>query len=1252
MRQKVKYFTLLWGAFLAQDSVPESSGDEPVPEKNCPAGYYCDVETGLEYECPVGFYCPEDTFMPIPCPGGTISYLSRLQSIDDCVLCPASYYCPEGQTKDYDCPAGYYCPEGSSQPLDCGTGNYCPEFSGRPTPCPSGTFSEKLNNKDIYSCDNCEPGSIALIEGSSSCVECEEGSFSSLDGTECLLDKECEVGLFNFGDVCLECPPGYNFNAEDVTCIGCEIGTFNSDFASQCRPCDAGSYCPETELSVPVPCLAGFYCPTGAIQPLPCPENQFSIIGAAACSACGENLTPNTNQTRCIQDTPCAPGQEKVLEDEEEIIYKCYDCSPGTFASEDDVCVKCPKGYFSKYNKGISCSDCGLGFYCPETGLIDPIKCPKNFECIGLNAIEASPCDDGFYSLEGDAECFEPNCPAGYLFNEISFNCEACPAGTFFDGEANRCQICPENSVSAIAGAIECQLCPENFFESNREKTACVYKDGEDSQFICPDGLYPVQLLYSQSEDSINQTFNSCDQCSPGQYGVNGECFECPDGSYSSDFGSVSCSVCDTGFVVPNDDKTRCEACPAGTRWTPNNVCAPCTGNQYQPLIAQSICQSCLGLATLESNTKCSLPPASWLCENGQGLNSTGSCQKCSAGTYADKLVCQPCPVGYYQDQEGQSTCKLCLSENIANVTGSNSCDFEMVPLEDSCGTGAFYDYENEECELCPPGTFLNTESKTCVDCPLGCYNRFPGAENGCPHCGPGTYCPFRGMLEPFLCPAGSFCELERNIQPEICSITSFTDFEGAIQCSDCPRGQYSDPSRQVCAACEAGFFASLDDGSCKECPMGTYAPYSGSSECQTCDSGYVNAERTICEPGCPAGHIRKREERPMTVEQDEGGTLITYSIYISCEPCPKGFYQTGTICKECGVQTYNPFESQTECQFCEGRVFDEATQCFDENSSCPAGHFNNGFDCEECPLGTFFPIPGNQPECLPANPGFYCPNTGMVEELSCPAGFYCPENYVSEPFACPAGFFCVIESITPELCVADSSEFEPLAENDRIVLENNIPMQSECIFIVERPADICPTMPPVISPISPVYPPKPEKCDARERRLIQPKDFTIRPEHELNKMAKLCVHTKIFKCGGRAPALTSCHSWRPSAKWSFKENIGHIIQYKNLCEYENKCEWNMPPKPCDDEAPVFPLEPRKQRPSLCWTAKNIGLNRRITMEKCRKTCDQPDAVAVANQRFEYKTGRVRLVDTDFCVSWSPRERFMTLVECRFDIFG
>ena len=102
----------------------------------------------------------------------------------------------------------------------------------------------------------------------------------------------------------------------------------------------------------------------------------------------------------------------------------------------------------------------------------------------------------------------------------------------------------------------------------------------------------------------------------------------------------------------------------------------------------------------------------------------------------------------------------------------------------------------------------------------------------------------------------------------------------------------------------------------------------------------------------------------------------------------------------------------------------------------------------------------------------------------------------------------------------------------------------------------------------------------------------------------------------------------------------------------ENKCEWNMPPNPCDDEAPLIPLKSRKERPSLCWTAKNIGLNRRITMEKCKKTCNQPDAVAVANQRFEYKAGRVRLVDTDFCVSWSPRERFMTLNECRFDIYG
>ncbi|CDJ29124.1 Cast multi-domain protein, related [Eimeria mitis] len=112
----------------------------------CPAGYYCDT-TGLSSPagaCPAGKYCPEGTdsptnakdcttghmcpegsAAPVPCPRGTKQPGEGQAS---CISCDAGYYCPAG-TKWKEpttfCKHGEVCPPGSAAPQDCPPNHFC-----------------------------------------------------------------------------------------------------------------------------------------------------------------------------------------------------------------------------------------------------------------------------------------------------------------------------------------------------------------------------------------------------------------------------------------------------------------------------------------------------------------------------------------------------------------------------------------------------------------------------------------------------------------------------------------------------------------------------------------------------------------------------------------------------------------------------------------------------------------------------------------------------------------------------------------------------------------------------------------------------------------------------------------------------------------------------------------------------------------------------------------------------------------------
>merc|ERR1712007_301247 len=123
--------------------------------------------------------------------------------------------------------------------------------------------------------------------------------------------------------------------------------------------------------------------------------------------------------------------------------------------------------------------------------------------------------------------------------------------------------------------------------------------------------------------------------------------------------------------------------------------------------------------------------------------------------------------------------------------------------------------------------------------------------------------------------------------------------------------------------------------------------------------------------------------------------------------------------------------------------------------------------------------------------------------------------------------------------------------------------------------------------------------------------DGTIRPEKEYQ--GDLCLHGANFEWG-KAPVISNCdkpYEW--NYQWNYEgDGHGHIWQWKHACQFrEEGCS---------------------SKGKMCWTVKTVGLDRRVVLDDCRTDCE--NLLAVANQRFIYQQGRVRLVDTDFCVAW------------------
>ncbi|XP_071505048.1 uncharacterized protein [Diadema antillarum] len=981
------------------------------PTGLCYEGYYCPSGSSRpdQEECPVGHYCTNGTFDPTPCPRGRYSNDTMKAADTDCYLCSGGYYCEtEGLTEPTgECGEGYYCPPGTihrePNTTFCPVGHYCPGAVSYPIPCRNNTY---VNYTHAVQCNPCPAGYHCKASGVQEICPagyfCPEGT--GYDLMSCPRGTYSpQEGLYDVGQ-CLPCSSGMYCDQEhlDAPTNDCSAGHFCAYGVDRSQPDGNNDTCPPSsnascayydghQTGYGGVCPIGFYCPIGTTLPIPCPNGTYaSTEGQAECTTCQAGYYCPEGSTG-YDTNPCPAG---------------HYCPPGTTFAEQ---YQCPSGTFNNQTmsqNASACISCTAGYYCPSPALTWPV----------------GECDGGYYCPGGDDTATPTTeCTMGYYCPQSSSQPIPCPGGEY----------CADDRMSNTSGP-----CDAGYYCFSKA-TVSAPTDGNVTGDECPMGAYCPQGSASPSLCDAGFFLNST------RNDEEADCLSCIPGSYCAGSGNaVPTDQCWPGYYCPSGQR---EATPAEYNCTLGHYClrgsptpVRCPSGEYQDEVGQSECKDCpagffcdstMEPVVLYNDSYC---PKGFYCP----LKTEYSSQfPCPQGTFnnlthrTNEGDCQSCSGGFYCDQEG-------LEEPVAECAagyycrlGSNSSTPTFDTDNDECPVGHYCVQGSAQPQACPPGTYNPSTRREavseCLNCTGGRYCPDYGMNTTGPLCQAGYYCESGADVATFQeCYEGTFCP-EGSPMPSLCSPGSWSDMRrltAQSECYNCTAGYYCPRSGQTASddLCWGGFYCPggqdepnpveyqcpvgvhCPNGSAfyVSCPGGSFANYSGASECDICPEGFY------CTPVTPS------------------------NASLNAQPCPPGYYcpsGTGMDWQPCPAGTYSAAEGLTrvgECLPCDGGQYCEGPHLTEPRGNCSAGYY--------CTSGVDRPDPGADNDTL-VNSTCACPaQTYFTGEGGiCPIGHYCPEGS-SEPIPCEAGTYTSIPqqalcTVCPEgyYCLANATEFE-----------------------------------------------------------------------------------------------------------------------------------------------------------------------------------------------------------------------------------
>ena len=979
------------------------------PEGLCAAGFYCvsgsDTPTPLSGpatgdECPAGFYCLEGTEVPMPCPVGTFSNQLRLANVSECTQCTAGFYCNEtGLVSPVGpCSAGYHCPEGSTSAtaLDCPAGYYCTRGASDPLPCPLGTYSPNVRLVDFSQCLLCTPGffcdDLALTEPVGSC---DEGF-------------HCPAGSPNARPFNFTCPVGFACPENSSEPIPCREGTYSNQTQSvECSVCLPGFYCLQGLLIGR--CPRGFFCPGGTgFDWVPCPRqtysDQYGLATAEECTPCdGGSYCSELNATSptgdCDAGFYCEIGNDRP----NPLISNLND------SLSNDNCTYliangsiCPVGSFCPA-ASVFPQACPAGTFGNTTGLAACHTCPAGYFCyVSSTTFVNSACPVGHYCPPGTEYTTQYPCPAGTLNNltglSSSSECQPCPLQHY----------CNSTGLSSPSG-----LCSPGWYCSGGASSSTPNSPTEGGGFcergsFCPEGSAAPVLCTGGSYCDQPLLASPTGLCAAGYYCRLGSHLSTPVGNDSiGDF-------CPPGHYCPAGS-TEPQPCAAGTfsqsigNENPSD-CLSCTPGEF-----------CAGHGLSGPSGNCA---AGYFCPGGQDT-ATPSAQQCPLGHHCPVGSHEPsrCSSGFYQDETGQSDCKLCP----AGYFCDNTLEPVVIFNNSICLPGYF----------CPNGTRFSTE----FPCPIGTYSNITGvaSEGSCVSCSGGMFCDEPGVTTPTgFCQAGFFCRSAatsaapmNQVDADVCPAGSYCP-AGTTHPLSCPSGSFSNQmglgNASECSPCPAGYFCqsvglTAPEG---ECSGGFYCPESSASSSQvTCPEGHFCPNASSLPLECPIGtfsNATNLETSSECISCSEGRYCDSTGLTMpagECDPgfyCPLGTNSSTPLEYECPIGSHCPGGTAVPL-VCSTGSFTNTTQQSDCQLCPPGWYCESGLLCGPCPAG-YFCLGGTSLDWSPCPVGTYSNQTGLscVEQcIGCPGGLYCNGTAATSPSGeCDAGYFCSFANFVP----------------------------------------------------------------------------------------------------------------------------------------------------------------------------------------------------------------------------------------------
>merc|ERR1711988_1399690 len=184
-----------------------------------------------------------------------------------------------------------------------------------------------------------------------------------------------------------------------------------------------------------------------------------------------------------------------------------------------------------------------------------------------------------------------------------------------------------------------------------------------------------------------------------------------------------------------------------------------------------------------------------------------------------------PCPLGTYQDNQGQTQCKGCNEDQYQDEEGASSCK--------SVSRGSYAKTASVICNINGCGVSTNP----CKHADGTCSVRNIRQDK----CEKGHYCKNGKM---FICPPGKYSSESGSIFCTSCQGIDMFSTGAASSCSKVRRGYYSIPAsqqelnnRQAELICEPGYYCV--EGARIPCELGKYQLNEGKTECLSIEKGY-----------------------------------------------------------------------------------------------------------------------------------------------------------------------------------------------------------------------------------------------------------------------------------------------------------------------------------------------------------------------------------------------------------------------------